>query len=209
MLLSLKPREDKFFTLLEQSARIVHRGSTVFQSLMKDYQLLSVKMAEITEVEHEGDDITANISDQLNATFITPIDREDIYTLSNRLDDILDNIHGTIERMHLYQTGEPSEDLVVLVNVLAESTCLLVTAFELMRHIRKEKEKIIETCARIKQCESDGDRIYRRGMAKLFDEINEPIELIKWKEIWERVEDAIDNCEHVAKIVKGVALKNA
>lgn len=209
MVLSLKPRENKFFDLLEQSARNVEKGAKVLQALMEDYQQVSVRMAEITEIEHHGDDITANISEQLNQTFITPIDREDIYVLSHRLDDILDGIHGTIERMHLYQTGEPSDDFVKLVEVLVKSTELLAGVVESMRNMRKQQHKIIEGCSLIKQCESEGDRLYRRGMARLFNELDQPIELIKWKEIWERVEDAIDISNYVGKTIKGVAMKNA
>ncbi|WP_207732193.1 DUF47 domain-containing protein [Heliobacterium chlorum] len=209
MLLSLKPREDKFFDLLEQSARTVDKGAKVLLSLLNDYQQLSVKMAEITEVEHQGDDITASITEQLNQTFITPIDREDIYLLGNRLDDILDNIHGTIERMYLYQTSQPSEDFIKLAGVLSQATEKLAEVIAALRNIRKNQDAILEGCAKIKQCESEGDRLYRRGVAHLFNELKDPIELIKWKEILERVEDATDVCEHVAKIVKGVAMKNA
>ncbi|MDD2420797.1 MAG: DUF47 family protein [Heliobacteriaceae bacterium] len=206
---SLKPRENKFFDLLEESARTVDQGARVFQSLMADYRQIGAKMAEITEVEHSGDELTARISDQLNQTFITPIDREDIYTLSNRLDDILDYIHGTIERMQLYQTGEPSPEIKRLVDILVKTTGLLVGIVESLRSIRKQQHKIIEGCALIKRCESDADHLYRRVMARLFREMDQPLELIKWKEIIEHIEEAIDACEHVAKIIKGVAMKNA
>lgn len=188
---------------------LVAQGARIFRTLMDDYHQISVRSAEITEVEHKGDDVTAKIADQLNRTFITPIDREDIYLLSNRLDDILDGVHGTIERMHLYHTEEPTEDFVHLVDQLVKSTSTLVDVIKMLRHMPKETDKILAGCAIIKGCESEGDRLYRRGMARLFNECADPIELIKWKEIWERVEDSIDVCEHVGKITKGVTMKYA
>lgn len=209
MLLSLKPKENKFFDLLEQSSAMAEKGAIVLQSLMHDHQLISVKLVEITEAEHAGDNITATIIDELNRSFITPIDREDIYVLCQQLDDILDGIHGTIERMHLYQTGKPSADFVKLVDVLVHSSTYLKEVTKKMRNFRKQQQEIVDLCRKIKQCETEGDALYRRGMASLFNEINDPIELIKWKEIWEHVEDAIDHCERVGKLIKGVAMKNA
>jgi uncharacterized protein len=205
----IKPREEKFYELFEEATDLVCQGAASLKELMANHAIIGEKVAEINEIEHKADVVTAAIIDRLNQTLITPMDREDIYTLASVLDDIIDFIQGSVERMVLYKTGQPSKGAQELVRVLYESTLVIKTSFGYLRNIRSNKNRIIENACKISDLESQADKLYRQEVAHLFEEEKNPIEVIKWKEILEHLETAVDHCEDIGDLLKGVVLKYA
>lgn len=204
-----KPRGEKFFELFAESTRLVRQGAYALRDVMRDYEDLEQKMQFIFDVEHEADETNDAIIDLLNRTFITPLDREDIFSLATTLDDIVDFLEGTIERMVLYRTGKPDPDAVELAQILAESTDELVKAFDLLRNIKGNQADILEHSRKIVELENRGDRIYRQVVAKLFNTCPDPVKIIKWKEVLENLEGSLDHCEKIADLLRGVVMKYA
>ena len=149
------------------------------------------------------------IIDKLNQTFITPIDREDIFALANGLDDGVDFLQGTLQRIVMYRTGPAKEGAVSLTKLLIESTEEIIKAFSLLKDIKKNQTLILESTHKIGKLESEGDRVYRHEVAFLFDKVKDPIELIKWKDILENLEETLDHCEDVSDMIRGVVMKYA
>ncbi|WP_378956443.1 DUF47 domain-containing protein [Pelosinus sp. sgz500959] len=204
-----KPKEDEFFKLFVESSNVLRQGAYVLKEVMDDYTQLEEKMQQISDLEHKADDINDAIIDKLNQTFITPLDREDIYSLATMLDDVVDFLQGTMQRMVLYKAGKPTAGSAQLASLLAECTEEMVLAFELLKNIKGNQNKILDHTNKIGQLESQGDQIYRREVALLFDTCPNPIEVIKWKEILEHLEDALDHCESIGDLLRGVVMKYA
>ena len=205
----LKPREEKFYGYLLANTQLIRDAAEVLQeALNKDGDLFEL-MAQIDELEKQADENTAKIVGLLHKTFITPLDREDIYSIAHKLDDVIDCMQGTIERMELYNAGKASEGAKALAELVGKSAKQIDKAFSHLPEIKKLKDKLEERCARIIEYESQGDRLYRQEMAKLFRECNDPIEIIKWKEILLHLEETLDICEDIANLLKGVIVKYA
>lgn len=204
-----RSKEDEFFRLFAESTRLLREGAYILHEVMGDYTKIGEKIPQIANLEHEADDINDDIIDKLNQTFITPLDREDIYSLANMLDDGVDFIQGTLERMMLYRTGQPSEGAVQLSNLVTQCADELVHAFDLLKNIKGNQEKILGHTRKIVSLESEGDRIYRQEVAHLFTSCGDPLEVIKWKEVLENLEDALDHCESIADLLRGVIMKYA
>lgn len=204
-----KPKEDEFFKLFVESSNVLRQGAYVLKEVMNDYTQLEEKMQQISDLEHKADDINDAIIDKLNQTFITPLDREDIYSLATMLDDVVDFLQGTMQRMVLYKAGKPTAGAGQLASVLAECTEEMVLAFDLLKNIKGNQNKILDHTNKIGQLESQGDNIYRREVALLFETCPDPIEVIKWKEILEHMEDALDHCESIGDLLRGVVMKYA
>ncbi|MBP2645579.1 MAG: putative phosphate transport regulator [Firmicutes bacterium] len=204
-----KPREDKFFTLFSESTRLLRKGADVLQDSMENQQDLETKMKIISDIEHQADETNDEIIDLLNQTFITPLDREDIHLMATMLDDVVDFLQGTIERIVLYRAGKPSAGAAELARLLADCTEEMVKAFDMLKNIRGNRDKILDHTRKIAVLESEGDRIYRQEIAYLFNTCPDPVQIIKWKEILEHLEDALDHCEKLADVLRGVVLKYA
>ncbi|MDF2875748.1 MAG: hypothetical protein K0R22_2431 [Sporomusa sp.] len=205
----LKPREEKFYGYLLANTQLIRDAAEVLQeALNKDGDLFEL-MAQIDDLEKQADENTAKIVGLLHKTFITPLDREDIYSIAHKLDDVIDCMQGTIERMELYNAGAASEGAKALAELVGKSAKQIDKAFSHLPEIKKQKDKLEERCARIIEYESQGDRLYRQEMAKLFRECNDPIEIIKWKEILLHLEETLDICEDIANLLKGVIVKYA
>ena len=153
--------------------------------------------------------VNDQIIDELNQTFITPIDREDIFALANGLDDGVDFLQTTLQRIVIYRTGAAKAGVVSMTKLLLEVTSELINAFELLKDIKKNRELILESTHKIGKLESEGDRVYRQEIAFLFDNVKDPIELIKWKDILENLEDTLDHCEDISDMIRGVVMKYA
>ncbi|MBP2654350.1 MAG: putative phosphate transport regulator [Firmicutes bacterium] len=206
---SFKPREDKFFKLFSESTRILCQGAEVLRDSMQEAYDLEQKMKYISDIEHQADETNDAIIDLLNQTFITPLDREDIHLLATMLDDVVDFLQGTIERIVLYKAGKPSSGASELARILADCTKEMVKAFDMLPNIRGNRDKILDHTRKIAVLESEGDRIYRQEIAHLFNTCPDPVEIIKWKEILEHLEDALDHCEKIADLLRGVVMKYA
>ena len=207
MKLTFMPREERFFELFEEQARNVVRGAELLVELVSDHTRAEELRHRIEEVEHEGDITTHEIADRLNRTFITPFDHEDIHALAGRMDDILDNIEATADRMFLYEAGAASQEMVSLAEVLAETTKALERAIEGVSDVGKNARRIMDYCIEIHRLENVGDEQSRRALAKLFHG-SDAMRALKWKEIYDHVEDAIDKCEDVASILEGIVVKH-
>ncbi len=182
------------------------KGAGLLLELMSNYGRAEELRGKIEEVEHEGDIITHDIADRLNRTFITPFDHEDIHELAGRLDDVLDNIEATADRMFLYEAGQPTPEMVDLVKVLSDATRVLQKAVGGLSDMRNAR-RILDYCIEIHRLENVGDEDSRIALAALFKG-SDAIYALKWKEIYDHVEEALDNCEDVASIVEGIVVKH-
>jgi len=207
MKLRFIPREERFFDLFAEAARNVVRGAELLAELVADHTRAADLRRQIEEVEHEGDITTHEIADRLNRTFVTPLDHEDIHDLAGRMDDILDNIEATADRMYLYEAGEATAEMVSLVQVLAEAARALEKAVEGLRDIGRNARRIMDHCIEIHRLENMGDDQSRQALAQLFKG-TDALYALKWKEIYDHVEEAIDKCEDVAVIVEGIVVKH-
>ncbi len=206
---SLKQKDTEFFDLFVESAKYFYQGALMLDEVMLNYSTAATKVKQIIDLEHEADAVNDKIIDKLNLTFITPIDREDIYALANGLDDGVDYLQGTLQRIVMYRTGEAMQGAVTLTKLLIESTEEIIKAFSLLKDIKKNQVQILEATHKIENLESEGDRVYRHEVAYLFDQVKDPIELIKWKDILENLEDTLDHCEKVSDMIRGVVMKYA
>jgi len=202
------PREDKFFELFEESARNMVKASQVLKDMIETWEFIDGRVAEITELEHAGDTITHQIMAQLNRTFVTPFDREDIALLAHTLDDVTDFIHHAADAMLIYKIDSPSQRAKELADVIVQQTMEVERAMPLLRS-RSGLKKILSCCVEINRLENMADRVFRSAMAELFDDSADIAQIIKWREIYEHMESATDRCEDVANVLEGVALKHA
>lgn len=201
------PRDEKFYDLFEKGARQVVQGAIQLEELLKNFDDVQVKTKRIKAIEHEGDVITHDTIENLNRTFITPLDREDIHDLITAIDDVLDYIEACAERLYLFKIEKMKEEAVLICGVLVKAVKELEQAVANLRRL-KDAEAILKHCAEIDRLENEGDYLNRAAVAKLFEPDNNPLEVIKWKEIYETMENAIDRCEDVANVLEGIALKN-
>ena len=202
-------KDTEFFDMFVESAQYFHQGAVMMDEVITDHTKASAKIKEIIDLEHAADAVNDKIIDKLNLTFITPIDREDIYSLANELDDGVDLLHGALQRIVMYRTGEAIGGVVSLTKLLVESTEELTKAFSLLVNIRKNQTQLLEATHKIENLESEGDRIYRQEVSFLFENEKDPIELIKWKDILENLENTLDHCEKLSDMIRGVVMKYA
>ncbi len=196
-----------FFEIFDRASLNVTKAASLLVELMEHFDNIEARVKEIYEVEQEGDILTHEIMKKLNKTFITPIDREDLYALSSRLDDVIDLIWSAADRIAVFKVRETTPEAISM------SKDLLTTTEAIHKAIRKLKEKkyshVQEYCIEINRLENRVDRDFRDALGKLFDEITDPILIIKWKEIYEHLEDASDRCEDVANVLEAIVLKYA
>ncbi|MEE9491118.1 MAG: DUF47 family protein [Dehalococcoidia bacterium] len=203
---SIMPSEPKFFDLFERSVANVATAARLLADLFEDYTKLPQKVARMTELEHVGDAITHQIMEQLHRTFVTPLDREDIALLTERLDDMMDFMEDAANAMLLYRIEQPTIRAQELASILVTMTDELAIAVPHLRNRSKMKE-ILEHCVEINRLENEADTVVRFALAELFDGIP-IIEVIKWREIYEHLETAVDKGEDVANVLEGVVLKH-
>ena len=206
--MKLFPKEEKFYDMFEKSSGNVLEGAILLMELLNNYTDVEAKSKKIKDIEHEGDKITHETVLKLNNSFITPFDREDIYALISKMDDVLDYIEAVSSRMFLYKVKTPTKEICSLMEVLVKSAEEMNRAICELRNIKKP-EAILKYCIEINTLENKGDVILRDAVAKLFEDGTDAIEVIKLKEIYENLETAIDRCEDVANVIEGVVLKNA
>lgn len=206
----LKPREMVFFDLLESATGNVYQAAQLFDREIRSGD--PVRFAELRrqmkDFEHIGDDLTHEILDRLNHTFVTPIEREDIFHLAHAIDDVVDRIHAVCERLILYRITAVMPAVTEISSILVEGVGELLHLVRALRNMSNGKE-IRDRIRRVHTLENNADSIYHAALAQIFEDPKDPIELIKWKEILEQVEDATDKVELVAKVVGSTVMKNA
>jgi uncharacterized protein Yka (UPF0111/DUF47 family) len=201
------PKEEKFFDLFEELADKIEAGGKLFLELAEGGIYSEPQVVRLKEIEHEADIITHRTYEKMHTTFLTPLDREDIYCLINKMDSIIDMTEASAARILLYRVKEPAAALVAQARVLNEAIGKVKTIIHALRDM-KHASLILQTAVEINTLENAGDIILRTAMAQLFENEQDVRELIKWKEIHERIEEAIDVCEDVSNIVEGIVLKN-
>jgi len=202
------PREEKFFELFEESARNMVKAARALKEMINAWEFVDGRVAEITELEHVGDTITHQIMAQLNRTFVTPFDREDIALLAHTVDDVTDFIHAAADAMLIYKIDRPSQRARELADIIVQQTTEVEHAMPQLRR-RSGLKQILGYCVEINRLENMADRVFRSAMAELFDNTTDITQIIKWREIYEHMESATDRCEDVANVLEGVALKHA
>jgi hypothetical protein len=204
----LFPKEENFFELFEELATKILEGSQLFLEMTKTRDYSEPKVAKLKELEHEADVITHNTYEKMHKTFLTPIDREDIYALVNKMDSIMDVIEATAIRIHMYKVKKPDDEIIKQAQILNDAVKKIKEIINGLRDMKNSK-MILDGCVEINTLENAGDVVLRTIITDLFIKEKDAIELIKWKEIFERIEEAIDVCEDVSNIVEGIVLKHA
>ncbi|MFA6434850.1 MAG: DUF47 family protein [Elusimicrobiales bacterium] len=201
------PKELKFFDFLSLQADTIVKAADCFKASVKKGLFDEETVKKIKDYEHEGDTLAHEIVDMLNRTFITPIDREDIYSLANTLDDILDMINSMSNRIKLYKLNACDEYLVQFADTIDQSTRALCNAVKHL-HDTKRTRRVLDHCIEVNRLENLGDQIREKAISHLFETEKDPIMVIKWKEIYEVAEGTLDTCEHVAKVIEAILVKN-
>jgi predicted phosphate transport protein (TIGR00153 family) len=202
--LRLVPKDREFFNLFEEAGGNIQRAAELLVELMKRWPESEALRRDILICEQEGDRITHDIIHRLNTTTATPIDREDIYELATALDDVVDYTEEAADFLGLYHVEAPMEQAQQLAAVLRDACRAIADALSKLRGFRGLNENLIE----VNRLENEGDRITREALASLFADGIDPMFVIRWKDIFERLEQAIDACEHATNILGGICVKH-
>ena len=208
--MGLIPKDTQFFESLEQQAATVLDGAKKLLHCLENYTNIEaayLASKEIHEVEQIGDEQVHQLMDRLNKSFITPLDREDIYALTVRLDDILDYVDAVGKRLVTFAIEKPTPYAIELSRIIVRSAEEVHAGVGMLRNLKKP-EALLRQCAKINQLENDGDQVFRDALTSLFkDHKHDPVEIIKWKDIYEQLEIATDKCEDVANVLQTVIVK--
>jgi len=207
----LLPKDDRFFQYFEKDAENLLLAAQIFKELMNDgmsKEERAQKIKRVEELEHKGDELTHQILTELGGTFITPFDREDIHALASKLDDILDYLQGAATRIVLYNVKRISPEQERLAALIYEQVAELNKAVKNLRHF-KNVHLIRESLVHINSIENEADDLFERAIADLFDTCDDPIKLIKTKELLVSLETATDECEDAANVIESIIVKNA
>jgi uncharacterized protein len=201
----LIPREMAFFEMFQKAAHNMIEGTRLLKEMMLDFRNPAEQAARIKHVEHIGDGITHDIARKLNQTFITPIDREDIHGLASALDDILDLVEAIADRFVVFKVAKPTDISIKLVDILYQAAVAVGASIDLLG---KPHADINEYAVQVNSLENEADRVTRDAISALFEYEKDPIQVIKWKEIYENFEEGTDRCEDVSNILERIALKH-
>ena len=204
-MLNILPRDDKYFDQFNELALRLHESARILAKFFCKESPVGAVADQIKRLEHECDEISHEILRGIDRSFITPIDREDIHQLAVRLDDVIDLIDGTVRRVVLFNISEPTPISRRLSDVIVAITKEMVAAVAAL----KKQKSVIEKCIQMKKLENEGDVAYHEAVASLFRGDVDPIEVIKWKDVYDNMEECIDKCEAVAHVLESVVLKHS
>lgn len=207
MRLKISNRSDVFFGLFSASAENLRIAVELLKDMVGDYREIELKARRIQEREHEGDTITHEIIQRLNTTFITPMDREDIYTLATALDDVLDAVEAAADLFVLHNIDAPLPAMVQQVDVLLRAAGQTQQALDALPSLNRDQ--LEPYWIEINSLENEGDRLFRRAVADMFGGDHKAMDVLRWKEVAETLEEALDGLENVANVVESVVLKHA
>lgn len=205
MKINFLPKEEKFFDGFKHQSEIILQAATILLDMFSNCQYAEEKIHEIEDLEQKGDLIVREVALKLNKSFITPIDREDIHELTSMLDDVLDYIKSGAVRLSLFKIKECNPTAAQLAELIFKSAGAIKLAIEMLCEFKDVKPHV----EMVKQFERQGDHVNRTAIAELFQDTRPVLEIIKWKEIYERLETALDKCEDVVQIIEGIMLKHA
>ena len=198
-------KSEKFFDMFIEAARNTLQGARTLAQMLEDFHGTEEQWRAVEEYEHEGDKITHRILRTLHQTFITPVDREDIHKLTSVMDDVMDLIEASAARMAMYRITKPTPAAQRLAGIIVRCTDQIVRGVTALPRF----ESIQEHCIEINRLENEADEVSRAAIAALFLEDVPPLDVIKWKEIYETMETATDRCEDVANMLEEIALKHS
>ena len=201
---SLFPREEDFFILFRKQAAMVRKGCDLLHEMMEAFDRLEERAKELKDVEHEADLVTHEIFERLNRTFITPLDREDIHSLASNLDDVLDAVEAIGSRIVLFKVGHPTAEAMRLAKILTLCASQIEQAVDNLKNLQNLMSFTVE----INRLENEADSISRNATADLFSGRHDLLDVLRWKEIYGRLEGAADKCEDVANAIESIMVKS-
>jgi len=202
----LLPRSAKFFDSFAEMVTNLAEGASLLKRILDDFQDVEASVQKLKDIEHRGDEMIHNVLTKLNQTFITPLDREDIYRLASSLDDVLDFVYAAGVRLVMYKISSAPPAASQLAEIIVKQTGQLMNA---VTRLEKKHGRVLEHCVEINRLENEADQIARAAIAALFEKEKDPIALIKLKELYEVLETATDKAEDAANVLEGVVLKSA
>ena len=206
---SMINKHEEFFDYLVTNAEFFYKGAVLTKEVLKDGTKLDGRIQDVIDLEHAADHVTHEIVMKMKKVFITPIDREDFYNLACNLDDCVDDIQDVLMSVHMYHAGYGGKSPVRMAEILIEMASELKVIFNLLKDIDGNETEISERAVRLNRLESEADRVYREAISDLFDGSHEVMEIVKWKEIIEALENTADQGEKVANLIKEVVMKYA
>jgi predicted phosphate transport protein (TIGR00153 family) len=201
----LIPRDESFFDLFLKDARLLVQGTELLKDLVTSFDEVPAKARRLHDIEHEADEVTHEIMRRLNTTFVTPLDREDIHELASLMDDVLDHVDAAADLLVLHKIDQPLPEMKTQADLLVRAAHTTREALETLPDFRSLTEYFIE----INRLENEADRIYRQAIADLFSGDYKAMDVLKWKDIIDELEAAMDELEDVANALEGIALKQA
>ena len=201
------PREETFLPQFGRAAEVILEAARVLDNMATGPVLDDARAVEVKRLEHQGDQIAHETFDLLNRTWITPIDREDIHVLVKALDDVLDYIDAAASRIVLYRIASTTAELKKITSIIVQSAVAIQKAMALLSDLKNSKQ-ILEACVEINRLENEADTVAQLAIGKLFNDSKDPIEVMKWKEIYDLVEGATDRCEDVANTLETIVIKS-
>ena len=205
MRLSLVPRTSEFYDLFTAAGENALEAARLVDARFSAFPEREVRQAQVKELENKGDDLTRQTIELLNTQYITPFDREDIYELAKAIDDVVDFIENASDLLTLYKVERPMPQSLEQCRILVEAAEHLSRAIGELRGLRNAERHLVEVKAR----EDEADSLLREAIAGLFENHVDPVEVIRWKDIFEALEDALDACETAANVVGNIVVKNA
>ncbi|HXE56732.1 MAG TPA: DUF47 family protein [Gemmatimonadales bacterium] len=203
----LLPRDERFFELFTAHARLNVKAAIELQGLLKADANHRVPLVEaIKRLEHEADQLTHEVVNRLDRTFITPLDREDIHLLISRLDDVLDLIDGTARRVHMFKAGAAPPGAILLAEVVQRASEQILQAVQGLE--RDREGTVMPACIAVKRLEEEGDSLYHEWLGRLFEGTPDPLTVMKWKEIYDTLEETLDLAEDVANVLESISIKH-
>ena len=206
MKLSLIPREEQFFDLIERAGQYLVEGATVLEDLSRNFDGMHAKIERINGIEHACDEVAHETLEKLETTFITPLDREDIHELVLRLDDVIDMTAAAASRLQIFRVTKPREGLPELARIILEQTKTLLSALKKLRDT-KQYSLVRGDCIEVHRLENEADDINKNVIGQLFETETNAIELLRWKEIFQILETVTDCGEDVANVIQAIVVK--
>jgi predicted phosphate transport protein (TIGR00153 family) len=204
----LLPRDERFFDLFTSVATLNVEAAKHFHELLKsDVDRDNYLVEAIKRLEHEADGLTHEVITRLDRSFVTPLDREDIHLLASRLDDILDHIDGAARRFQIFRPRSTPHGAVLISGVIVRSTEQILEAVKVL-NVGKAPV-VIAACTQVKKLEEEGDATYHEWLGRLFEEERDPVNLIKWKELYDTLEGTLDQADDVANVLESIAIKHS
>ncbi|ADL52633.1 DUF47 domain-containing protein [Clostridium cellulovorans] len=206
---NFQPKQDKFYEMFSETAQNVHEAATMLRANLDSLNQKEANVKNTEALEEKGDEIVRNVIKELNEAFVTPIDREDIYAIVKQMRTILDLINSSMHRFIMFNITESTKEAKLLTDILMEATKELVDIMDELKFKGYKSKKINDKVHAISKIEDSADMLFRETVAELFKTETDPLTVMKWKEIYQILENTIDTCEKVAIIVEGVVIKNA